>query len=123
MVGSGTGMFQLSLFEKEIHIMILDSEKCSSNLSCTANVCPLDRDIALRSHIPGDKVCHWFLDHLEGKPTPFDEEILANKSIMQEKYGLNNLARRVAGREKLRNVVWNVRTDPETSGETGKIDM
>ena len=95
--------------------MISDSSQCVSDLTCTANVCPLDSGIASRSYIYGEKVCARVLDHLEGKETPFDAEILATKEIWTAKYGEKNLQTRVAGREKLRNVVWNVKTGDEVT--------
>jgi hypothetical protein len=81
-------------------------ERCSSHLNCSANICPLDPDIVLRSHIQGDKICRHVLDHLEGKTTPFDSEIIATKEIWMEKYGEGNLARRIKSRQNVRRVVW-----------------
>jgi hypothetical protein len=92
--------------------MILDSERCISNLRCSVNVCPLYSDLVHLNHIPEDGFCHYILDYLEGTETPFDEEIRATEKLWKEKIGEGNLERRLAKRNVSKDY-WQKRNEIE----------
>ncbi len=77
-------------------------ELCTSHLRCTANICPLDTDMNLRNYIPGDGLCVHILDFLEGKETPFDEQIKASEPTWRKLIPAHVLGGRLKSRQQVR---------------------
>lgn len=48
-------------------------ETCSKYESCSANVCPLDREWHLRSHLRGEPSCHYLRIAVKDRATPEEE--------------------------------------------------
>jgi|GEM_PF-1336596 len=77
-------------------------ETCSHYLRCTSNICPLDPDIAFRNYIQGDGVCVHILNYLEGKETPFNDEIKRNEKVWRKKIPDSVFQKRLKSRIQVR---------------------
>ena len=51
----------------------LPMQTCSKYETCSVNICPLDPDYKLRSHISGEPSCHFLRLHVKDAAT-FDEK-------------------------------------------------
>jgi hypothetical protein len=62
----------------------------------------LDPDISLRNYIQGDGLCTHVLDYLEGKITPFDNEIKQSEKVWRKKIPDSVFQKRLKSRIQVR---------------------